>query len=533
PLFLNNNTIESIEMKLNGRPIIGKYDQNLQAIIYTPKDPLKAGSYKVDIGVTFTGWTKSFTQSWQFKISEDAVTTLPEPTEEQKKVANYVNQYRKLAKLQEFQLNDALNGAALAHANYMALNKQTTHDEFANAKGFTGIKPRERASAFGYEGSLVDENISYGDKDYRDSVDGLMDAPYYRLSWLNPFLTDLGYGEKDKYYTYDLGGRKPGKDTIVVYPVENQKNVRTNWNWSGTPNPLRLHNKKENLGYPITLSYFTTKNIQKFTIEKASLTNSRGNTISIYMNTPDKDQWLQDSIILIPSVPMAEGEKYTVAIKGKIEFEDKTSFVIDKTWNFTTASSIKDINKWIEPSLLSNFGDIKGHWAQADIVDLEKQGIVTAKSAMSFKPDDKITRAEFAEFVVKALGLEIKGYEGSLKDVRITTNKSLYIEAAHRAEIVRGVGNGNFEPNRLITREEMAVMMIRAFGKKGNTELIKDLPTLKFTDKDHVSQWAYQDVRAASKLEIIRGRIGNRFVPKDNATRAEAAVMMKRLLEKL
>ena len=530
PIFLNNNTIESIEMKLNGAVVDAKYDETLQAILYIPKDPLKAGQYKVDLVVAFKDWAKTFNQSWQFSVSENAVAVLPSAAGDQKQVLEYANQYRKFMGLQDLKLNDALNAAALAHANYMALNKQITHEQFANAKGFTGVKPWDRVGAFGYGGSLVSENLSSGNKDFRESIDGLVDAPYHRLAWLNPFFTDLGYGMKDRYYTYKFGGSKAGKGKIMVYPIENQTDVNTKWDGNESPNPLRFHDKKENVGYPITFSFFTDKNITKITIDKATLTNSRGSTINTYLNTPEKDQWLQESIIIIPSSPLTAGEKHTVTIKGKVEFDDKTTETIDKTWSFTTAASPKDVNKWIQRTA---YEDIGGHWAQKDIMDLEKRGIVTAKTGNLFRPDDRITRAEFAEFVVKALGLEIKAYEGILKDVRMTTNKSLYVEAAYREGIVRGMGNGNYEPGRLITREEISVMVIRAFEKKGNKELLKDLPELSFVDKGAVSGWAAQDVRAANKLGIIRGRAGNRFVPKDHATRAEAATMMKRLLEKL
>ncbi len=530
PIFLNNNVIQSIEMKLNGSVVAAKYDERLQAIVHIPKESLRAGSYKVDLAVAFKGWTKTFNQSWQFSVSENAVAVLPAATEEQKQVLEYVNQYRKFMGLQELRLNDSLNAAALAHANYMALNKQITHEQLANAKGFTGAKPWDRVGAFGYGGSLVSENLSSGNRNYRESIDGLVDAPYHRLVWLNPFLTDLGYGMKDRYYTYKFGGGKTEKDKLMVYPMENQTDVNTAWSGNESPNPLRFHNKKQNVGYPITLSYFTDKNISKITIDKAVLTNSRGSTLNTFLNTPGKDQWLQDSVILIPSSPLTAKEKHTVTIKGKIEFDDKTSEIIDKTWSFTTAATPADVNKWISRT---NYEDIGGHWAQKDIMDLEKRGIFTPKTGSYFRPNDKITRAEFAEFIVKAIGLETKGYEGLLKDVRTTTNKSLYIEAAYRAGIIRGTGNGNFEPGRLITREEISVMVIRAFEKKGNKELIKNLPELSFADKGAISGWAAQDIRAASKLGIIQGRTGNRFVPKDNATRAEAATMMKRLLEKL
>jgi hypothetical protein len=57
------------------------------------------------------------------------------------------------------------------------------------------------------------------------------------------------------------------------------------------------------------------------------------------------------------------------------------------------------------------------------------------------------------------------------------------------------------------------------------------LPT--FADSEAASEWAREDIQTAVRLGIINGREDNRFVPKDQTTRAEAAVVMKRLLSSL
>ncbi|WZL73794.1 S-layer homology domain-containing protein [Clostridiaceae bacterium 35-E11] len=528
-LVLNNNTIEAIEMRLNGNKVDAKYEKESQRIVYLPNKPLSPGQYKVDLSINLTGW-KPITHSWQFTVSENAVEQLSAPTEEQKQVRNYANRYRQFLGLKEFTLNKSLNSAAMAHSNYMAINKKTTHDEFINDKGFVGTKAYNRVSVFGYVESEISENVSSGQSNYQESIDGLMDAPYHRLSWLNPFFTELGYGVKDKYYTFNFGGSRKGADKIVVYPVDGQQNVPVSWNGNETPNPLRIHNKTGTVGYPISLSYFTEKTIEKVFVEKVNVANSRGYNTPIYLNTPQRDAHLQDSILIIPSRPLTKNETYKVIVKGKILFEDKSEQRIDKTWKFTTIASEENKNAWMKDML---YEDIDKHWAKNDILELGKKQIVSPKSGKLYKPDDKVTRAEFTEFIVNALGIQTKAYEGIFKDVNQHTNKAVYIEAAYRAGLVKGVGDYHFAPSRSITREEMAVLIMKAYTEKGNMENIRRLGLLSFLDNKDVSSWATKDVKAVYKLGIMRGREEGKFSPKDDASRAEAAVVIKKLLEKI
>ncbi|TCO76412.1 CAP and S-layer homology domain-containing protein [Marinisporobacter balticus] len=528
-LILNNNKVKEMEMKLNGNQVDAQYDPAIQTISYKPKNPLKQGNYKVDLSIHLEGW-KPITQSWQFRVSENAVDTLPATTDAQKNALNYVNRYRKLLSLSEFKLDDALNASAMAHSNYMAINNKLNHDESTNNKGFTGISLYNRVGTFGYIGSNVAENISSGQKDYQEAIDGLVDAPYHRIAWINPFMIDLGYGVKNKYYTFDFGGNKDLKDQTILYPKENQNHVPISWDNNEIPNPLRFYGKSGKVGYPISFSYFSKNNIEKLTIEKATLKNSKGNMVEVYINTPEKDKKLQESILIIPKKPLGKGEKYTASIEGKILFKDKVAKVINKTWTFTTEVDEKDKNAWMKEFI---YIDIEGHWAQKYILDLSEKGIISEKENDRYKPNDKITRAEFTEMIVKALGIKTKVHQVIFKDVNKKTDKALYIEAAYREGIIKGMGDGTFHPNRTIKREEIAALIIKGYEKKGDLNKIKQLPTLSFKDNDDISPWAVKYVKAAYELGIIKGRDTGAFSPKDFATRAEAAVIVKKLLEKI
>ncbi|MDF2546641.1 MAG: hypothetical protein K0R93_1539 [Anaerosolibacter sp.] len=513
-IILNNNVIENIDMKLDGNKVEAKYNKETASIEYIPSEAIKGGRHTVDVSVVLKEWSKPISRSWQFTVSDQAVEQLSAPNTEQKTALEYANQYRGQFQLTPFQLDPSLNAAASAHADYMTINQELTHVESANRKGFVGTNPQDRAASFGYTSSFISENVSSGQKDYREAVNGLVDAPYHRFSWLNPYLSDLGYSSRDKYYSFLFGGKTAGEDQLVVYPLDHQKGVTVSWDGNETPDPLRIHRKKEKVGYPVTLSYFTGKNIVKFSIDKATLSNSQGKNVEVFLNTPQNDDNLKDSIIMIPVDSFDMGEKYTATVKGSIIFEDKTEKKIDKTWTFETAI----------------FTDVFDHWGRNDILDLGSKKIITPKKGSEYRPEDKITRAEFAEFIVNVLEIPVKDYEGIFKDVGKETNKAVFVEAAYRAGVVKGMGDGSFAPNRWITREEISALVIRAYEKKGNMDKIKELPAITFADRYYISPWALGDIKAVVRLGIMKGRLNNEFAPKDYATRAEAAVIMKGLL---
>ncbi|WAA09698.1 S8 family serine peptidase [Fervidibacillus albus] len=181
-----------------------------------------------------------------------------------------------------------------------------------------------------------------------------------------------------------------------------------------------------------------------------------------------------------------------------------------------------------------SFDDVKDHWAKDEVEVLASRMITNGQSETEFNPEGKVTRAEFAVLLARALKLPTESYEGIFTDVSEDLDWAYSgIEAAYRAGIVKGVSEEEFAPNEEITREQMAVMIIRAI-EYANSELLDGLDTSKaFADEDQISSYALEDVRQAASLGIVEGRGQNKFEPKEDATRAEAAVMIYRLLDVL
>ena len=103
------------------------------------------------------------------------------------------------------------------------------------------------------------------------------------------------------------------------------------------------------------------------------------------------------------------------------------------------------------------------------------------------------------------------------------------VEWAANQGLVSGIGNGNFAPDRPITRQEMAVMLNRYIVSR-EIELPQGETSI-FTDQDTISAWAIDGVLAIQAAGIISGYPDGSFQPQGTATRAEVATIFARFLE--
>ncbi|RAU96550.1 5'-nucleotidase C-terminal domain-containing protein [Paenibacillus sp. YN15] len=174
------------------------------------------------------------------------------------------------------------------------------------------------------------------------------------------------------------------------------------------------------------------------------------------------------------------------------------------------------------------FGDLKDHWSQPEVQLLAAKLVVNGQAQGVFAPDASITRAEFAALLVRALGLvpDASGVSGA-KDAASGAWYAGVLGTAVKAGLMEGFEDGTFRPEAQITRGELAVMVSRAMKAAGKPAAGGDL---QFADTAAIPQWARESVSASVEAGIIQGAEDNRFAPARQATRAEAAVMLKRLL---
>lgn len=181
------------------------------------------------------------------------------------------------------------------------------------------------------------------------------------------------------------------------------------------------------------------------------------------------------------------------------------------------------------------FKDIAEHWAKAEIELLASKLIVEGVSDFQFAPDRNITRAEFTVLLARALGLEAAGTSERFIDVPTDAWYADDVYAAVRVGIVTGYPDGSFRPQQTITREEAAVLISRAMAYAGTTASLRGDSTKmdSFIDRNEIGDWATGGLRISIQAGIIDGLPDGSFRPAQETTRAEAAVMLKRLLQVL
>lgn len=174
------------------------------------------------------------------------------------------------------------------------------------------------------------------------------------------------------------------------------------------------------------------------------------------------------------------------------------------------------------------FSDTVNHWAKEDIEYMAARQIAKGFEDNKFMPDGTMTRAEFTVLMVRAIGLEGTGVS---KFADINTEDWFANEVALAADrgIVTGNASNEFMPSNNINREQMAVMVARAYKVMKNEELTGT--SLNFNDKAIISNWAVSAIEGAVSKSIITGYDDNTFKPAENATRAQGIVILKRLIQ--
>jgi uncharacterized repeat protein (TIGR02543 family) len=182
------------------------------------------------------------------------------------------------------------------------------------------------------------------------------------------------------------------------------------------------------------------------------------------------------------------------------------------------------------------FADVANHWAKADINDMGSRLIVSGISTDKFKPDQDITRAEFAAILVRGLGLGLDTGPLTFKDVEPSDWFSSAIRTAHSYSLISGFEDGTFHPDAKITREQAMVMIARAMELTGlNSKLAvydADVILRPYTDGDQASGWARIRMAEVLQAGIVAGRSNSQLSPRAFITRAEVAAIVKRLLQR-
>lgn len=256
-------------------------------------------------------------------------------------------------------------------------------------------------------------------------------------------------------------------------------------------------------------------------LAKVSITDSKGNKVT------GVKAGIDGKILALAHDDFNYDTVYKVKIeKGAVERESNSADNSEINWSFTTMKE-----PVVTPEQL--FKDVPpGHWAFDIINSLFNAKIVGGYPDGTFRPENSITRAEFSRMLTNALGLA-DGNPGAPTFSDVKPGDWYYgcVEAAVKADLVKGYETGEFRPDALITRQEMTVILVRAMGLLGSANANAGSGT-SFVDDSGIASWARGFVVTSTQQGLVGGYPDNTFRAEANATRAEACAMVYKLLEK-
>lgn len=254
---------------------------------------------------------------------------------------------------------------------------------------------------------------------------------------------------------------------------------------------------------------------------KLYVTTKAGQTLSL----TNFQQPIQIQFMLDPAINPKLSSVYFISDNGGLERVGGT---------YVSGELIADISHFSKYAVLEvskSFTDVpQSHWAAGAIQELASKLVISGTSDQTFEPESKVTRAEFTALIARALKLKAANSSPSFQDVQPSDWFASEVAAAVQAGVVNGREIDKFEPNALVSREEMTAILMRSYRLLHGQADSAAAPS--FSDEAAIGEWALTDVKAAAALGLLQGRSEGQFEPQGFATRAEAAQVLYRLLTK-
>ncbi|MFA0965024.1 S-layer homology domain-containing protein [Roseivirga sp. BDSF3-8] len=180
-----------------------------------------------------------------------------------------------------------------------------------------------------------------------------------------------------------------------------------------------------------------------------------------------------------------------------------------------------------------NVTDIAGHWAENEINYMLRHNFLAGYSDGTFRPDNELTRAEFATMIANIINPDISSDPviagRTFTDITGHWAEQNILQAA-RSGYLAGYGDGTFRPNDKITKLQITIAIANGLPVSGGgTYLLSD-----FYDETSIPTWARQSVSNAYVNRLIANYPNTSyFTPNTNGTRAMAVVLLYQALANL
>ena len=273
-----------------------------------------------------------------------------------------------------------------------------------------------------------------------------------------------------------------------------------------------------------TYSVSTPSKTENGTVTVSPKSASKGDTVTITVD-PDEGYVLDEL-----TVTDSNGEKVELT---KVS-DTKYTFTMPRSRVTIEVTFVEDPD-YVDPdpstSVADIFDDIQpGAWYEDAVQFAYDEGIMTGTSKTTFEPNTTTTRGMIVSILHRLEGNPVVTEE-AFSDVSADDWYGKAVAWASSEGIVGGYGDGTFQPNKAITREEMASILYR-YAQYKDQDVSARVDLTKYTDADQVGAWAEEVMQWANAEGLINGMTEDTLVPQGNATRAQVAAMFQRYLNK-
>lgn len=173
--------------------------------------------------------------------------------------------------------------------------------------------------------------------------------------------------------------------------------------------------------------------------------------------------------------------------------------------------------------MAQTYTDIKDHFAEPFIMEAIERGYVNGYPDGTFKPDKTVTRAEF----IKILNQAYKAWTNNTNEIKFTDLSPRHwayedVLLATQLGYANGTSSTTFSPDKLVTKQEAAVMIQKLLKLKG------EVPA-SYDDAEEVALWAREEVSLLTSMKVIHADHNKKINPKHELTRAEVVIIMNNL----
>lgn len=172
-------------------------------------------------------------------------------------------------------------------------------------------------------------------------------------------------------------------------------------------------------------------------------------------------------------------------------------------------------------------GGAPSSWAKTVVDEVFENNMLDKRMQGNYQSE--ISRRDFAYLGVKIYE-SITGKTTTMGDASFPDTSDMYVLKAKNTGIIKGYDDGTFRPDQAINRQELAVLFANTLLAAQIDLSIQNYSA--FSDDTQISSWAKESVYITRALGIVKGVGNNAFSPKGTATREQAIIMFKRVIDK-